>query len=780
MKNFSFKNKIMTLILTIIVIFALVVIIAITNSFNSILQGIIFENERNKTAQKSELTANWFEEKKADLEIYANTQIIQSDSWDKKLTYLQSELNKRENNYFFFFIADQKGNYSTTIEKKAGNISDRRYFQKVLKGKTVVSDPLISKSTGEPIIVLAAPINNQDRLSLLGATIKIKDLSNYINRYTNTKEGLYSFIINAEGNIVAHPEQEKIKNQYFYNYSSFFAYDYSFIADIIGQKKGDLHFEENGEEKHAFYQTIPGTDNWKLVSILPHSYLNQSIEKVNNIIIIITVLTIIIAVVLSIYLAENIAKPIIQLKNTFKKGASGNLNVRSDIKSNDEIGEAAQSFNKMMAVIKDLSFNDALTGLPNINFFKKKLNQYIKEHQNEKIYVCAVGIDDFKTINDSFGHNVGNEILKKMAERLSVQLKEKEVISRVGDEFYFHLSHNSDKENIKKKLANILENINSDYFIEDHIIYISSSLGVTVYPDDSQNPERMIKNASLAMHYVKRNSSNKMAFYSINIDNNISEKKRLENQLQNALAENQFTLYYQSFIDSRKEKIVGFEALIRWQHPEKGLIPPGVFIPLAEENGLIKEIGDWVLEESCREIKKLNNRFNRNYFISVNVSPEQFISQDFIKKVKSTLQKTGLKAENLELEITERTTVENIDYTVKALNQLQELGVKTSIDDFGTGYSSLNYIKEFAINTLKIDKSFIDEFITDNNNRAIVNTIITLAHSLNLEVVAEGVETINQAEKLKAVDCDLLQGYYYSHPEPIKNIITELEKLNQQ
>jgi len=776
MKSISFRNKILTLILTIIVVFTLTVIIAITNSFNWVLEDIIFQNEINNVAQKSELTANWFEEKKSDLEIYANTQVVQSGSWQAKLNYLQSELHKRNDNYFFFFIANHNGDYSTTLEQNAGNISNRDYFSKVMSGKTVISDPIISKSTGKPIIVIASPISGNS-LSLLGTAIKINDLSNYINRYTIKNEGIYSFIINGKGNIVAHPDQKELNNHHFYNFNSFFDYQYDFVENIKNKERGNLTFKENNIQKHAFYRTIPGTENWKIVSVLPQSYLQQSVDQVNKIIIMISVITIIIAIILSIFLSHNIASPIIQLKNTFQKGASGNLNIRSEINSDDEIGEAAESFNQMMDVIKDLSYNDALTGLPNINYFKNELESYLAELQNEKLYLCAVGIDDFKSINDSFGHNAGDQILKKLANRLSDQLQSARLISRVGDEFYFYLTESDlkAKQSIEERLENILAHINSDYFINENIIYLKSSLGVSIYPDDSKKIEKLLKNASLAMHSVKRNSSDKMAFYSVNVDKSISEKKKLENNLAAALKNEEFILHYQSFNAGKTEKVVGFEALIRWQHPTKGLIPPGVFIPLAEENGFIKEIGNWVLEKACREIKLLNGQLESDYYLSVNVSPEQFIAKDFITTVENALNKTGLEPQNLELEITERTTVENIDYTIEVLDRLNQMGVKTAIDDFGTGYSSLNYIKEFAINTLKIDKSFIDDFLDNLNNRAIVNTIITLAHNLNLSVVAEGVETREQAEQLKKAGCDIIQGYYYSHPAPLKNIISKLK-----
>lgn len=777
MKNINFRNKILSLPLLIIVLFTLAIIISITNSFNSILEEIIFENETNNIAQKAELTAHWLEEKKLDLEIYANTKVVQNGSWPEKISYLQKELKKRDSNYFFFFIADKNGNYSTTLEKDAGNIGNRAYFEQVLNGKTIISDPVISKSTKRPIIVIASPIIG-DNLSLLGASIEIKDLSKNINRYTNSEEGIYSFLINGKGKLVAHPQQSISDYQPFYNLNNFLDKQYEFTAEIENKKQGALTFTEKNNKKHAFYHSIPGTNNWKIVTIIPQSYLQKSINKVNKIIIIISIITILIAIILSIFISNNIARPITKLKNTFQKGAAGNLNVRSQINSNDELGEAAASFNKMMEVIKDLSYNDSLTGLPNINIFKKELNKYLQKLQNQKLYLCAIGIDDFKSINDSFGHDVGNKILEKLAQRLTNQLKAEYLVSRVGDEFYFYLTADYlvKKAEIRSRLKQILKVINSNYFIENNIIYLKSSLGVSIYPDDHQNIDILIKNSSLAMHAVKKSSSNKLAFYSLNIDRSISEKKRLENQLATALERDEFLLYYQGFNGNQKDEIVGFETLIRWDHPQKGLISPGIFIPIAEENGFIKEIGTWVLEKACHDFYKLNQKFNSDYYLSVNISPEQFIDPDFFGTVKNILKKTGLKAKNLELEITERTTVENIGYTIEVLQKLNSLGVKTAIDDFGTGYSSLNYLKEFKIHTLKIDKSFIDNFIDNKNNRAIVKSIINLAHNLNLRVVAEGVESKKQAEKLKQAGCDIIQGYYYSYPAPLVDIIKELEK----
>ena len=778
-KNISFKYKILALALIIIITLTLSIIFTITNTFNGILHNIIFENQRNNISRNSELISNWFQDRKNELKIYAHTKIMKDGSWDGKKDYLQSELAKRVDEYYFFMIADQKGNYSTTMQDNAGNISDRNYFPKVMEGKTIISNPVISKSTSRPIVVIGTPITkNNQTTSMLGAVIEINKLSAYINKYKIENEGVYSFLINNQGKVIAHPDHYKLYNYLFNNDTTSFNFNDKFINKVLSKKEGNLKCKIDNTIKYAFYHNIPETNNWKIVTVLPQSYLQKSIDGLNKKIFIIALIAIFLGSILSIYIAKNISKPIIKLKNIFKEGATGNLNIRANINSNDEIGEAANSFNKMMNVIKNLTYNDALTGLPNIDFFQKKLDNTLNhlEDINQKAYICSIGIDDFKSINDRFGHNGGDAILKKLSERIKYYLDENQTLSRMGDEFYFYLLKTEGDANITKKCEKILSNISQSYLIEDNIIYLTASMGISVYPDDSTDANKLIKNASLAMHGVKKDNTHKIDFYSKNVEKNLSERKRLETELSTALEENQFILHYQPFISTNNKKTIGLEALIRWDHPQKGMISPGVFIPIAEETAFINKMGDWVLNKACSDLKSIHDTISDDFFVSVNVSPEQFLEKNFVRKIQETLLQTGLEPEHLELEITERTAMGNIEYTIKSLKELHELGVKIAIDDFGTGYSSLSYLKEFAIDILKIDKSFIDNFIDNADNRAIVNTIITIGHNLNLKVVAEGVETKQQAKKLKELGCDIIQGYYYSKPLPLLELFNNLTK----
>ena len=496
---------------------------------------------------------------------------------------------------------------------------------------------------------------------------------------------------------------------------------------------------------------------------------SQMIEgDINKKILLVSVVAIIISSILGLFIAEKISQPIIELKDTFNQGAKGDLDVRAIVESEDEIGQAARSFNKMMEVMKNLTFNDSLTGLPNLSLFKSKLELAIEHSGVGKgdLVLFAIGINQFKSVNYKYSHQIGDQILKKMAARLNRKLGSDSLITRIGDEFYISYSKCLRKGSIYKFTKEILDYIDQSYYVHDNIIYINSSLGIAVHPKDGETSDQLMRNARTGMYFAKNKDHSKIAFYSADIEDKLSEQKRLEKDLTQALKEEQFTLHYQPLIDANSKEVAGMEALIRWEHPEIGLISPGKFIPLAEENGMIVDIGSWVLEKACWQLRDWHEMGYTNLYISVNVDPQQFLSTHFMDEVREILEESQVNPGKLELEITEGVTMENIEYTINTLNELRHLGVRIAIDDFGTGYSSLSYLKEFAITTLKIDKSFLDNLFEDNTSEAIIDTIIAMGNNLKLKTLAEGVETREQMEFLIKRQCNLLQGYYFSKPLP--------------
>ncbi|MFB2979373.1 EAL domain-containing protein [Microseira sp. BLCC-F43] len=404
---------------------------------------------------------------------------------------------------------------------------------------------------------------------------------------------------------------------------------------------------------------------------------------------------------------------------------------------------------------------DILTGLPNRLLFNDRLGLALANtHQKGEILaVLFLDLDGFKKINETLGHGVGDRLLQDVAQRLKKCLRESDTIARWGgDEFTLLLSPIVCAESAAQIAQGILSVFNLPFQIEGQgEFYIKASIGIALAPYDGEDVETLLKNADAAMHRVKQQGRNNYQLYTPSIGTQALEKMVLENNLYKALEREEFLLHYQPQIDLKTGKIVGMEALIRWQHPEQGLIPPNRFIPLAEETGLINPIGEWALRTACAQNKAWQLAGLPPLRMAVNLSARQFMQQNLLEKIALSLAETGLEPRYLEIEITETTAIQDIDFTISVLQSLKNMGIYISMDDFGTGYSSLSSLKRFPLSTLKIDRSFIDD-------APIIKAVIALGHGLNLKVIAEGVETPGQLEFLREVKCDDVQGYFLSKP----------------
>ncbi|MFC7371890.1 EAL domain-containing protein [Fictibacillus iocasae] len=421
---------------------------------------------------------------------------------------------------------------------------------------------------------------------------------------------------------------------------------------------------------------------------------------------------------------------------------------------------------QMEEKIRYHAYYDSLTNLPNRVLFKDRLNQaltYERLH-NEQLAVMFLDLDRFKTINDTMGHSYGDLLLKKVAERLVACLPPECTVSRQGgDEFTIILPSVKNEAEVRRISESILESFNSPFDLDGNEVFVKTSIGVALYPKNGCDSEELIKNADTAMYKAKELSGGNCQFYEQGMDVRTLDSVRLENDLYKALENQEFLLFYQPQVDARTNRIFGVEALIRWNHPVRGMISPLEFITIAEETGLIVPIGEWVIRTACSQLREWHN-LGCSLKMSINIAAQQFKQKNLICIVHSALAESGVPAELLELELTENAIIQNTDLTLKMMGQLKKLGVKIAIDDFGTGYSSLGYLKNFPIDTLKIDQTFVRDVTVDPNNAAITDTIITLAQNLKLDVIAEGVETEEQLNFLLSKECYYMQGYHFSRP----------------
>ncbi|WP_338450142.1 PAS domain S-box protein [Niallia oryzisoli] len=449
----------------------------------------------------------------------------------------------------------------------------------------------------------------------------------------------------------------------------------------------------------------------------------------------------------------------------------------------DGVYGIAQDITKQVEIEKSneyLAFHDYLTGLPNRNMLNRRLPNELTQafEKKQSMAVLFIDLDRFKVINDTLGHNMGDLLLKEVANRLEASMHDRDTIYRQGgDEFTVTLT-DADRNRASKVARQIIDVLAVPFNIKGYEIFISPSIGISLFPEDGETGEILIKHADFAMYQAKKAGKNRYHFYSSHEHGGRINPLKMEMELHKAIERKELLLHYQPKINLKTGKITGVEALIRWLHPDWGMVSPGTFIPLVEETGLIIPIGEWALHAACKQNKEWQQR-GFSTVVSVNLSPRQFKQSNLVQTIARVLQKTGLEPHCLEVEITESMTAD-IERTISTLQQLKKLGVRISIDDFGTGFSSLNYLKQLPVDTLKIDQSFVRELYKNPNDETIVKTIISMTHNLNLTVVAEGIESKEQLAFLQQHLCDEGQGYFFSKPltkEQLEERIPDIQQI---
>ncbi|HWQ29715.1 MAG TPA: EAL domain-containing protein, partial [Negativicutes bacterium] len=524
------------------------------------------------------------------------------------------------------------------------------------------------------------------------------------------------------------------------------------------------------------YYIIPNTNGWKLITKIPVDYWLAPIRCAAKSLAFIGLVGLIIASLLGYFISKSISYPIIEMEKVFTRAADGDLSVRSEIASNDEIGNASRSFNKMMDNIISLTYYDSLTLLPNRMLFNASLDAELERASRDgsRLAVMIFDIDKFESINNTLGHAAGDKLLKNLAEKINYMSSHGYIVSHMGEDRFAILFKNfTCKEDVLKLSTEVMDLIKQPWLLDDHKLYITACAGIAFYPEDGETGFLLFKNAFSAMQRAKLNGRDNYVIYDPSMSSKLLEQMNLDSSMHRALENGEFSVYYQPQVNAITGELTGCEALIRWNHPELGLISPLKFIPFAETNGLIIPIGRWVLHTACKQNKLWQESGYKHICVSVNLSVVQLIQEDFIDMVSNILEETGLPPEYLELEITESVAVKNPERITLIIEKLKKMGIRIALDDFGTGYSSLNYLKNFAITTLKIDKSFVCDMNENPKNSAIVSTILAMGHNLVLMVTAEGVETKEQYELLKEKGCNIIQGYYFGKPVTFH----EFEKL---
>jgi diguanylate cyclase (GGDEF)-like protein len=487
-------------------------------------------------------------------------------------------------------------------------------------------------------------------------------------------------------------------------------------------------------------------------------------------------------IVVSLMFRNAVLRPLQGLERAIGRVNAGDEKQRANVLADDEIGMVCRAFNGLLdqqaehrRQLQYLAYHDVLTGLPNQLLVKDRLHQAIAfaDRSGSRVALLLLDLDNFKTINDSLGHPVGDALLRAVADRLAGSIRDTDTLARQGgDEFLVILAGMPGSDDIAALAEKLLERLAVPFHIEGHELSTSASMGLAIHPDDSRDFDSLLKKADTALYEAKAAGRNTYRFFTERMNVEASEYLQLRGGLRRALENQEFVLHYQPQVDLATGAVVGAEALLRWQHPDQGSVPPARFIPVAEESGLIVAIGEWVLREACRQLAEWRTAGLPELSVAVNLSGVQFKRGNVERSVLAALQEFELPPRLLELELTESILISDTESVLTTVRRLKDIGVKLSIDDFGTGYSSLSYLKRFNVDKLKIDQSFVRDFTNDPDDAAIVRAIIQMARSLNLRTIAEGVETAHVRDQLSAFRCDEAQGYYFARPLPAVEFVT--------
>lgn len=658
--------------------------------------------------------------------------------------------------WFQVITPDGTSIYRSWTQKKGDNLSQKR-----LDIAQMIKNPKISSSisTGKFDLSFKSmlPIYNQDKfIGFIEVIAKVNSIAIKLAK--------------KDYNLVALVDK-KYKTQLTNAFTQTFVEDYYVanlhpkkeLLDMLAEKKVShflditkFHQCENPKKLHSTYHLKDIHNKEMAYFILFYDTKNINMTEIMQSKDRLTVLFLIAFFILIIFIYYFYSKKY----KTFMASLDTSLE--------EEIISKTQELQEQSDALEHIANHDSLTGLPNRLLFLDRLKQAIKhaKRAQSSVSVLFLDLDRFKDVNDTYGHAIGDKLLQKVSEKLRQSVREEDSISRLGGDEFTVILEDANEADIIKVTQKIISLMQEKFIIENATIYTTFSIGISRFPEDGTSPDILLRNADTAMYKAKDMGKNQYQFYNQKMTEIAIKRTKIENDLRLALENNEFEAYYQAKVDAKNGTIIGMEALIRWQHPESGLILPDTFIKIAEEIGLIVSIDKWMMQHTLNEMKNWHNLGLNTGKLSLNLSIKQLENSEYLSNIKELISDIKISPKYLELEITESQIMNDPESAIAILSKIRELGIGISVDDFGTGYSSLSYLKKLPIDKLKIDRSFVNELPYDENDVAIVKSIVALANSLNLELIAEGVETKEQLDFLVSIGCHNIQGYYYSKPLP--------------
>lgn len=724
----------------------------------SLVTDLVAENAQALAHHQSEILSLWQRERMTYLRQLANSELLQTMDWEQIEPFLQQQMAEAPPYYLILFVAAPDGSYNTTLERSAGFVNDREYFGRVMAGETLITGPLLSRSTNQRVIIAATPIWNADRTTVqgvLGLSMDLEELMRVSRELLLSDQRSHFYLMDEDGYFIIHPDSDMIMNAR--------VQDFVPEWDQLPRESGSISGEENGEGYRAFYQKLPDPSNWTVAVKVPVSYFTGPVNRLILLLLVAVIVGFVLVFWLGSWFASTITRPIVELNNVFRRGAAGDLTVRAEVTTKDEIGETGQAFNRMMETIGTMTFYDPLTGLPNRQHFITSLTNALESAST--VILALVSIRDLPEIKTFVDRPILDALLVHLAGRLQSISTEQLVTGRLS-EGEFGLIIPSNTNSVLQVIDRLDQLVAKPLSFDEKRLTVRLCGGISISVDRNLSADLLYQQAQAALYEAEHSGDEPLKLYNPSVHHALVERMRFQTEIRTGLEQGQFTVYYQPVVDLQTGRIAGKEALIRWNHPTRGLLNPSQFLPAVEQGGLVEQIGEFMLDQVCAQHEQWVKAGFDPGWVSVNVSAHHFRSPHFPAQLQSILKRYELPKGLLRIEITEEAMLKPTPEVLENFQSLREMGIYIAIDDFGTAYSSLHYLARYPMQALKIDKEFIDRVDKSSRMAGLVRSIIGMGINLSMEVVAEGVERQNQLELLQHMGCREAQGYLFSMPVP--------------